>query len=122
MREPAVGRGVELPEFADERALPASHRGQGFSGWDGMGEVVFNGPAADLGAVEFEGVQAEGLGSGKAVRTRGRAGQPLFEEFDDRLRPGRGMVATGSAGRPKGLLLTGARGVVSGGQSVKAAG
>jgi hypothetical protein len=80
-----------------------------------MGEVVFNGPAADLGAVEFEGVQAEGLGSGKAVRTRGRAGQPLFEEFDDGLGPRRGMVATGSAGRPKGLLLTGARGVVSGG-------
>ena len=32
------------------------------------------------------------------------------------------MVATGSAGRPEGLLLAGARGVVSGGQRVKATG
>ena len=29
-----------------------------------MGELVGEGPTADLGAVEFEGVQAEGLRSG----------------------------------------------------------
>jgi hypothetical protein len=32
------------------------------------------------------------------------------------------MIATGSAGRPERWLLAGARGVVSGGQRVKAAG
>ena len=71
VRKPAVGRGVELPEFADLRALPAAHGGQDSFGWNGMGEFIFDGPAADLGAVEFEGVKTEGFGSGEAIRTRG---------------------------------------------------
>ena len=83
--------------------------------------TVLQRPMADLGAVEFEGVQAEGFGSGEAIRTRGRAGQSLLKEFDDRWRPSCGMVATGSAGGPARWLLAGARGVVSGGQSVEAA-
>ena len=120
MREPAVGRGVELPEFADLRALPAAHGGQHFSGRDDMGQLVGNGPAADLGAVEFEGVEAEGFGSGEAVRTRRRARQPFFEEFQDGRRPRAGMVATRSAGRPEGLRLLRARGVIDGGQGVEA--
>lgn len=52
--EPAVGRGVELPEFANTGPLPAAHRGQNSSGWDGVGQAILEGPAADLGAVEFE--------------------------------------------------------------------
>ena len=63
-------RGVELPEFADLITLPTAHGRQNFFGRDGMGEFVFDGPAADLGAVEFERVQAEGFGSSEAVRTR----------------------------------------------------
>ena len=122
MRKPAVGRGVELPEFTDLSTLPAAHGGQNFFGRDGMGELVFQRPTADLGAVEFEGVQAEGFGSGEAVRTRGRAGQPFFEQGDDGWRPHGGLVAPGSAGRPEGRRFTGACGVVSGGQGVKAAG
>ena len=110
-----MGRGIQLPEFADLRALPAAHGGPDFFGRDGMGEFVFDGPAADLGAVELEGVQAEGFGSGEAVGTGRRAGQPLFEEFDDGLRPRRSMVAAGSAGRPERCWLAGAGGVVSGG-------
>ena len=121
VREPAVGRGVELPEFADLRALPAAHGGQNFFGRDGMSQIVFQRPAADLGAVEFEGVQAEGFGSGEAVRTRRRAGQTFDQKFDDGLRPGGSMVAAGSAGGPEGWLFSGAGGVVSGGQSVEAA-
>ena len=122
MRKPAVRRGVELPQLADLRALPAADGGPDFFWRDGMGELVGESPAADLCAAEFEGMKTEGFGSGEAVRTRRRAGQPFFEQGDDGLRPGGGMVATGSAGRPEGLLLAGARGVVSGGQSVKAAG
>ena len=122
MSKPTVGRGVELPEFADLRALPATHGRQNFFWRDGMGELVRKGPAADLGAIEFEGVQAEGFGGGKAVRTWGRAGQPFDQELDDGLRPRRGMIAPGSAGRPERWLLARARGVVSGGQRVKAAG
>jgi hypothetical protein len=47
-----------LPEFANPVALPAAHRSQDFSGRDGMGEMVGEGPAADLGPVELEIVQA----------------------------------------------------------------
>jgi hypothetical protein len=57
VRKPAVRRGVELPEFADLRALPAADGRQNFFGRDRMGETVFERPAADLGAVELEGVQ-----------------------------------------------------------------
>ncbi len=87
-----------------------------------MSELVSECPTAHLGAIKFEGVQAQGFGGGKAVRTRWRAGQPFDQEFDDGLRPRRGMIATGSAGRPERWLLARARGVVSGGQRVKAAG
>jgi hypothetical protein len=65
-----------------------------------MGELVFEHPAADLDAVEFEGVQAQRLGSGKAVRTGRRAGQAFLEQVQDGLGPRCGMIATGSAGRP----------------------
>ena len=102
MRKPAVGRGVELPEFADLRALPAAHRGQDFFCWNGMGEIIFQRPAADLGAVEFEGMKAEGFGSGEAVRARWGASQTFFKEVQDGLRPRGGVIATGSPGRPKG--------------------
>ena len=122
MRKPAMRRGVELPEFADLSALPAAHGRQNFFGRDGMSELVREGPAADLGAVELEGVQAEGFGSGEAVRTRWRAGQPFFEQVRNGLRPRGGMIATGSPGRPERLWFAGACGVVSCGQSVKAAG
>ena len=71
MRKPAVRRGVELPQLADLRALPAADGGPDFFWRDGMGEFVLECPAADLGAVEFEGEQAEGIGSDEAVRRRG---------------------------------------------------
>lgn len=85
MRKPTVRRGVELPEFADLRALPTAHGGQNFFGRDGMGELVIDGPAADLGAVEFEVEEAEYFGSGEALRTGRRAGQAFFEEVQDKL-------------------------------------
>jgi hypothetical protein len=56
VRKPAVRRGIQLPEFADLSALPAAHGSPEAFGRDGMGEVVFQGPPADLGAVEFEGM------------------------------------------------------------------
>jgi len=121
VRKPPVRRGVELPEFADLSALQRRTAARIFLR-DGMGELVFERPAADLGAVEFEGVQAEGLGSRKAIRTGRRAGQAFLEQVQDGLWPDGGMIATGSAGRPEPLWLADARGVVSGGQRVKAAG
>jgi len=85
VRKPTVGRGVELPEFPDLSALPAVHGRQNFFGRYGLGELVREGPAADLGAIEFEVVQSEGFGGGKAVRTWGRAGQPFDQELNDGL-------------------------------------
>ena len=81
VKKPPVRRGVELPEFADLSALPA----------------------ADLGAVEFEGVQAERLGSRKAVRTGRRAGQAFLEQVQDGLWPSGGQRVK-AAGRETKLL------------------
>ena len=54
--EPAMGRSVHLPKFADLGALPAAHRGMRALGWSRMRAPILDGPLADLGAVEFEGV------------------------------------------------------------------
>ena len=84
-----------------------------------MGQIVLERPAADLGAVEFEGVQAEGFGGGEAVGTRRGAGQTFFEQVQNGLGPRGGVIATGSAGRPEELWFMGAGGVVGSGQSVE---
>jgi len=73
VRKPTVRRGGELPEFADLSALPAAHGGPNFFWRDGMGELVSEGPAADLGAVEFEGVQAER--ASEAAKLYGHGGE-----------------------------------------------
>jgi len=59
-----------LPEFADLGALPATHWGVRAFGRSRMRTTLFHRPAADLCAVELEGVQSEGFGSGEAVRAR----------------------------------------------------
>src|SRR5437899_9949058 len=78
--EPAVRRGVQLPEFADAGALPTAHGGQNSFGRYGVSQVAFDGPAAHLGTVELEAVKSKGLGSGKAVGARRRAAQPLAQK------------------------------------------
>ena len=77
-REPAMGRSVQLPEFADLGALPAAHGCVGAFGRSRMRITLFNRPAADLGAVQLEGVQSEGFGGGEAVRARWGASQAFF--------------------------------------------
>ena len=67
MGKPAVRRGVQLPEFTNAVALPTTYRRENSFGRDRMGQMVGQGPAADLSAVEFEVVQAQGFGSHKAV-------------------------------------------------------
>lgn len=118
--KPGVGRGVQLPEFADLGALPAPHRrGRLFCGC-GMGMTVLQGPMADLGAVEFEGVEAQDLRSGEAVGARRRASQALFEEVQDGLRPWRRVVATRATWRPKAALSLGASAEKIAGKNVEA--
>ena len=53
-----MGRSVQLPEFADLGALPASDWGVRAFGRSRMRITIFNGPAADLGAVQPEGEQS----------------------------------------------------------------
>jgi len=48
-------------------ARPVVHGCQNFFGRDSIGELVGERPAANLGAVESEGVQAQGFGSGKVI-------------------------------------------------------
>ena len=50
-REPVVGGGIELPEFADLRTLPTADRSQGFTRGRAMGMAVLPRPVAHLGAI-----------------------------------------------------------------------
>ena len=96
--KPAVRGGVQLPQSPNLGALPAADGSQNPFGRDGMRQLIFDGPAPHLGPVEFEVVQPEGFGSGKAIRTGRHTGQSFAQQIHHRLGPGRGMVATGSAG------------------------
>lgn len=118
--EPAMGRGVQLPEFADLGALPATDRCVRALGRGGMGQTVFKGPVADLGAVELEGEEPQGFRGGKAVWARWGTSQTLFKKVSDRLRPGGGVITAGSSRDPRTLFVACAGAEVIGGQSVKA--
>ncbi len=120
--EPTVGGSIQLPEFADLGALPAPNRSVRFFGGGGVGIAVFDGPMADLAAVESESMEAQDFGSHEAIGRRGRAGQALFEEIDDGLRPRGSVVAARAARSPKaGLFLSAGLAVVAG-QDIEAAG
>ena len=119
-REPAVRRSVQLPEFTDAGALPAAHGGQNSLGWDRMGQAILDGPPADLGTVQFEGVKPKSFGSGETVGT-GRSGtEALFEEVQDGLGPWPGVVAAGWAGSPERCLFEGSSAGVIGGEDIEA--
>ena len=117
--EPAVGRGVELPEFADPGALPAAEGSGEALGREAMSQIIFDGPMADLGAVELESVETQGFGSGEAVRARWIAVEALFEKVEHGLRPRFGVIAAGEAGRPEVGLFFGTRQQISGGKSIE---
>jgi len=119
--EPAMGRSVPLPEFADLGALPAAHRGGRALGRRVMRMIILDRPAADLGTVELEGMQAPGFGGGKAVGARRGAIQPFLEEVGHRLGPSGGVVATRGSRDPQARFLAGAGAQVSGGEGIEAA-
>lgn len=106
--KPAVGRGIELPEFADLGALPAADGGGGFGLGVERGELIFESPAADLGAIHCEIAPAQDFAGGEAVVGGRRGSQPFAQEREDFGWPLRSMVAAGVAGEPKGLLMVGA--------------
>jgi hypothetical protein len=116
-----MGRSVQLPEFADLGALPAAHWGVRALGGSGMRITLFNRPATDLGAVELEGVESEGFGSGEAVRARWGAIQAFFEKVGDRLGPSGSMVTPRGCGEPPPRLFSGAGPEVIGKERIEAA-
>ena len=100
-----MGRGIELPEFADLGTLPAADgRGDGGVGF-GVSQMVFEGPAADLGAVEGEVAQAQDFAGGEAVAGRRGRGEAFAQEGEDFRWPVGGVIAAGAAGDPDGLLM-----------------
>ena len=117
-----MGRGIQLPEFADAGALPAAYGCQHSFGWDRVSQAIFDSPAAHLGPVELEGVKPEGLRSSKAVGARRRAAQALAEQVQDALRPGSGVVAARAAGCPQSAPSSRTRTEVLGGERVETAG
>ena len=79
----------------------------GTVGHGGVGVTILDRPAPDLGAIEFEAMQAKGFGSDEAVGTRRGAAETLFQEVNDGLGPRRGVVTTGTAWPPDMSLFAG---------------
>jgi hypothetical protein len=77
---------------------------------------------ADLGAVEFECIEAQDFRSGEAIGAGRRAVQALFKEVNNGLRPRRGMVAAGATRSPEARLFARASTAVIAGQDIEAAG
>jgi len=111
--KPRVGRGIQLPEFTDAAALPTFDRGPYPVVGLGVGEVVFNGPAANLSSIDLEVALAEHLAGREAVGSWRFAAEPFVEQRVHFGGPGRSMIATRNAGNPDGLLM-----VRTGGQIV----
>ena len=121
--EEAVGRRVQLPEFADGLPLPAPHVGERARLWDGRAQPVVEGPVADLPAVhfvaeapaEFAGRKGEGIGLRAAGRNQGAAQEGLL--FG---RPLAFVVAARTAREPRCAGARRACGEVGGAQLVEA--
>ena len=93
-----------MPEFADLAALPAPNQGGGAMVGPGVGQALFDGPAADLSAVDFEVALAEYLAGGKTVRGGRFAAETLAQERLHFGGPIGCMVAPRNAGLPGGFL------------------
>jgi len=99
--EPSVGGGVELPELADLRTLPATNWSQRLFGRCAVGMAILQCPVAYLSPVELEVVETQGLGSDEAVGARWRTSQTFDKKLHDWFRPGGGVVTTRTARRPR---------------------
>jgi len=105
--EPAVGRGVQLPEFTDVAALPAPDRSGGTVVGLWVSQVMLYGPTSDLSAVDSELAFAERLAGGKAVGSWRFAAQPFAQQRLHLRRPVGSMIASRCFRRPHGLLMVG---------------
>jgi len=120
-RQPGVGTGVVLPEGPEVAGLPAFD-GFGCGLVAGVGgQLVFDGPAADAGAVGFKLEATMEFAGGGAVGGRGLGGEEFGEQSGDFVRPRGAVVAAGAAGRPTGGFPLGAGPQVVGAQLVETA-
>ena len=96
--EEGVRGGVVLPEGAEVAGLPAFD-GFGRSFVAGVGgQLVFDGPAADAGAVGLELEPTVEFAGGGAVGGRGLGGEEFGEQGGDGVGPGRVVITAGAAG------------------------
>ena len=102
--EPAVGRGVELPERTDFEALPAADRGGRARSWGGMRQLVGDGPAAHRSRVNVETEAAVDFGGGAAIGRGWFRGEQFAQERLDAGGPDGRVIAARSAGRPERRL------------------
>ena len=98
--EPAVRRGVELPERADFQALPAAGRGGRTRGRERMSQVLRDGPTAHGGGIDEEAQPPMHLRGGAAIG-RGRFGGEQFaQQRFGAVGPVGSVIAPGGSGRP----------------------
>jgi hypothetical protein len=102
--EPAVRRGIKLPERADFQALPATDRGGWARGGCGMRQLVGDGPAAHGGGINVETEAAVDFGGGAAIRRGWLGGEQFAQERLDAGGPDGRVIAARSAGRPERRL------------------
>jgi hypothetical protein len=108
VRQPGVGRGVVLPEGAVVAGLPAFDGfGRGFVAGVG-GEFVFDGPAADAGAVGLKVEPAVEFAGDATVRAGRFGGEKFGGEGNGFSRPIGVMIAAGEARGPSVGLAVGA--------------
>lgn len=107
--KPGMRRGVQLPEFAKVAALPAADRGGGALIRFGMGEVMLDGPAADLSPIHVEVALTEHLAASEAVGGRGFTAEHFVQERVHLRGPVGRMIAAGGARGPGRLVVMGTR-------------
>jgi hypothetical protein len=108
-RQPGMGRGVILPKGAVVAGLPAFDGfGRGFVAGV-RGELVFDGPAADAGAVGLE-VQAAMQFAGDGAVRAGRFGGEEFGNQRDDFGGPLGMVIAPGTTRSPGIGVAGGAG------------
>jgi hypothetical protein len=84
-----------------------------------MSMAILDGPTPNLGTVEFEGMQAPGFGSDKAVGTGRSAAKAFFKEVQNWLGPSKSMIPAGAARRPHAGRFVRARFEVFGTEGVE---
>jgi len=116
--QPCVWAGIVLPKGATVHSLPAFD-GLAWGFVTGIwGELVFDGPATDTGAVGFEVEAAEQFAGDGTIGTRWFGGEEFGGQRDGLGRPVRVMIATRQARRPRFGVALGAGGQILGAELV----